>query len=247
MLGTVAGEVRVGDRMYDLRSCSRTSGPWATCRSAPAPEYCRCAISPGITRCPPETEIIRENLYVRGGDHGGVLLRWWRSGRHGRRDPRPDRRPGATRTGCVHPTSAASISSSSSRLLRATAPGRRPPGPPQCRHPGVPPAPTTTRRPHGDPAEPAGVPRARGRLARPTAQAPPHRYCGVFAPASCAGRSPETAGPAGTMLLALERARAAMGMTEATQPRPKASRSWAMLLARITTRGRCSVPDAATR
>ncbi len=61
-----------------------------------------------------------------------------------------------------------------------------------------------------------------------------HRYCGVFAPGAKLRRAvTQTAGPAGTVLLALERARAAMGMTEATQPRPKASRSWALLLARI--------------
>ncbi len=61
-----------------------------------------------------------------------------------------------------------------------------------------------------------------------------HRYCGVLAPGAKLHRAvTATAGPAGTVLQALDRARAAMGLTEVTAPRPKASRSWALLLARI--------------
>ena len=49
-----------------------------------------------------------------------------------------------------------------------------------------------------------------------------HRYCGVFAPGAKLRRAvTQTAGPAGTMLLALERARAAMGMADATRAAPQ--------------------------
>jgi hypothetical protein len=62
-----------------------------------------------------------------------------------------------------------------------------------------------------------------------------HRYCGVLAPAARLRRAvTATAGPAGTVLQALESAREAMGLVaEAQGPRRPASRSWAMLLARI--------------
>jgi len=61
-----------------------------------------------------------------------------------------------------------------------------------------------------------------------------HRYCGVFAPGAKLRQAvTRTAGPAGTVLQALERARAAMGLNEPQAPPVKASRSWALLLARI--------------
>jgi hypothetical protein len=62
-----------------------------------------------------------------------------------------------------------------------------------------------------------------------------HRYCGVLAPAASLRRAViATAGPAGTVLQSLEAAREAMGLAaDAPGPRRPASRSWAMLLARI--------------
>jgi hypothetical protein len=62
-----------------------------------------------------------------------------------------------------------------------------------------------------------------------------HRYGGVLAPAARLRRAvTATAGPAGTVLQELESAREAMGLVaDAPGPRRPASRSWAMLLARI--------------
>ncbi len=61
-----------------------------------------------------------------------------------------------------------------------------------------------------------------------------HRYCGVLAPAARLRPAViATAGPAGTVLQEIEAAREAMGLcSEAARRRP-ASRSWALLLARI--------------
>jgi ribosomal protein S27E len=61
-----------------------------------------------------------------------------------------------------------------------------------------------------------------------------HRYYGVLAPAARLRQAvTATAGPAGTVLQELEAARAAMGLGETKPGRQPASRSWALLLARI--------------
>ena len=72
----------------------------------------------------------------------------------------------------------------------------------------------------------------------PRSSTPPrihkHRYCGVLAPAARLRQAViASAGPAGTVLQEIESARGSMGLCgEAARRRP-ASRSWALLLARI--------------
>jgi len=60
-----------------------------------------------------------------------------------------------------------------------------------------------------------------------------HRYCGVLAPHARLRRAvTKTAGPAGTVYQEMEAARQAMGLGEGPRRRP-ASRSWALLVARL--------------
>jgi len=61
-----------------------------------------------------------------------------------------------------------------------------------------------------------------------------HRYCGVLAPAARLRKAViASAGPAGRVLREIESAREAMGLCSESARRRPASRSWALLLARI--------------